>query len=252
MRRYANLLLAVALIAVAGAASSAAQAQGRPEVCFYEHVGFQGRAYCIQVGERVDFVGRANDQFSSVRVPRGVEALMCEDANFRGRCITLRHSEPDFVRLGFNDRASSISAQWERRDDHDRRDWDRNDWNRPGPNWDRRQDPRHYDDRRYDDRRRDDRRGDDRRGDDRRGGQVCFYEHSSYRGQSYCVPVGAPVKYVGDAFNKKASSMRSPHGVLVTVCDEKDFRGKCKGFGENIDYLGNDWNDRIVSFSSKY
>ena len=255
MRRYAPLLFAFALIGAAVAASPAAQAQGRPSVCFYEHVDFQGRAYCIRVGERIDFVGpAANDRFSSVRIPRGVTVTMCEDANFRGRCRRLYHTEPNFVPMGFNDIVSSVAASW---------DDDRGSYRGPpdrGRDWDRRGDDRRdWDRRRYDDRPRDrgrdwDRPRDGGRDSDRRGGggQVCFYEDSSYRGRSFCVPVGQSVKSIGNGLDKKFSSMRSPRGVHVTVCDDKDFHGRCRGFGDNVDYLGNDWNDKISSFRSNY
>ena len=232
MQRSAPLLFVLALISIAATASSAAQAQGRPSVCFYEHVNFQGRAYCISVGERVGFVGgRANDQFSSVRIPRGAAATMCEHANFRGRCRTLYRSEPDFVRLGFNDKVSAVAAQWEDRGGYR---------GPPDRGWDRRRDDRDYRDRdrgRYDDNRRD-------------RGQVCFFEHDHYRGRRFCAPVGRPVNWVGRNDNDKFSSLQMPRGVTVTVCRDRDFRGPCKSYRRDIDFFRGDWNDAISSFRS--
>ena len=230
MRRFAPLLFAFAMIAAALAAPPDAQAQGRPSVCFYEHINFQGRAYCIRVGERVGFVGNAaNDQFSSVRVPPGAEVTMCEHANFRGRCRTLRHSESNFVPMGFNDIVSAVAAQWEGRD-----------WRRGGPpdhGWDRRRD---WDRRRHEDFRRN------------RGPElVCFFEHAQYRGRRYCAPVGRVVSWVGRSDNDIFSSVQMPRGVTVTACRDRDFRGPCRTFRGNINFLGRDWNDTISSFRSR-
>lgn len=200
---------------------------GGERICFYEHINFRGRRYCIRVGERVDFVGRrANDQFSSVRIPRGAMVRMCEHANFRGRCRTLYRSERNFVPMGFNDRVSAIAAQWERRrgwDDRDRRDWDRG---------------RDRGRRRYD--------------DDRRGrGQICFYEHAQFRGRRFCAPVGRSVSWVGRSNNDIFSSLEMPRGVRVTVCRDRGFRGPCKSFRGDVDFFGNHWNDTISSFRSR-
>jgi Peptidase inhibitor family I36 len=242
MPRFAPLLLAFALIGAAAAAPSTAQAQERSSVCFYKHIHFQGRSYCIRVGERVDFVGpRANDKFSSVSVPRGVVATMCEHANFRGRCVRLSRSEPDFVRMGFNDRVSAVSAEWEDRGGRDRgpRDWDRRgdrDF-RDSRDFDRRREP-DLDRRRYEDARRD-------------RGQVCFYEHDHYRGERYCAPVGAAVPWVGDRLNDKFSSLQMPRGVVVTVCRDRNFGSTCTSFRNDVDFFPPGWNDTISSFRSQ-
>lgn len=249
MQRYVPLLMILTLMGAAITVPSAALAQRDPTVCFYEHVNFQGRAYCIRVGERVGFVGgRANDQFSSVRIPRGAIVTMCEHANFQGRCTRVQRSEPDFVPLGFNDRVSAVAAQWDDRGGP--RDWDRGrDWDRRGP---RDRDPRDYRDGRDWDRGRD--RDRDRRGydDDRRGrGQVCFYEHDNYRGRRYCAPVGAAVPWVGQNDNDKFSSLQVPRGVTVTVCRDRDFQGPCKSYRGDVDFFRKDgWNDTISSFRS--
>ena len=236
MRRYAPLLFAFAMIGSALSAPSVTQAQDRPSVCFYEHTNFQGRAYCIRVGERVGFVGNAaNDQFSSVRVPRGAEVTMCEHSNFRGRCRTLRHSESTFVPMGFNDMVSAVAAQWEDRGGRDRgppdRGWDRRDDRDRGRDWDRRQ---------HEDHRRE------------RGPElVCFFEHDHYRGRRFCAPVGRDVSWVGDSYNDMFSSVQMPRGVTVTACRDKEFRGPCHTFRGNIDFLGSGWNDMISSFRSR-
>lgn len=228
MQRLVPLLFVATLISAAVSIPSAVRAQGGPSACFYEHTDYQGRAYCIRVGERVGFIGnRANDKFSSVRIPRGAEVTMCEHSNFRGRCHRLHRSEPNFVRLGFNDRVSAVSAQWDNRGGGR----DRDDWRRDDRDWDRGRDRRDY--------------------DDRRGrGQVCFYEHDNYRGRRHCAPVGARVPWVGRNDNDKFSSLQVPRGVTVTVCRDRDFRGPCTSFRGDVDFFKGDWNDTISSFRS--
>ena len=67
---------------------------GRPgraaQVCFYEHVGFGGRSFCARPGERDARLGaRWNDTISSIRVRGGAEVQVCENFNFRGRCVII-------------------------------------------------------------------------------------------------------------------------------------------------------------------
>ena len=168
---------------------------------------------------------------------------MCQDANFRGRCWTLRHSEANFVPMGANDLISAVAARW---DDGGGRyggppdhGWDRpRDYREGGRDWDR---PRDGDRRRYDDRRDDGGRG---------GGQVCFFEHDHYRGKRYCAPVGAAVPWVGREYNDIFSSLQMPRGVVVTVCRDRDFQGPCTSFRGDVDFFGGGWNDTISSFRS--
>lgn len=217
MQRLAWLSFVFALIATASLSSARAQS---PSVCFYEHVNFQGRSYCIRVGERIPFVGeRVNDQFSSVRIPPGAVVTMCEHANFQGQCRRLSHSEPDFVAMGFNDIVSAVDARWDR----DARGWD----DRRDDDWGRRPHERGP------------------RGD------VCFYEHANYQGRRFCAPVGAAVPAVGPEFNDIFSSMQIPPGVTVTVCRDNDFQGPCRRYSGDVDFVGDGWNDMISSFRSR-
>ena len=48
-----------------------------------------------------------DDRISSLEVRRGVWEL-CEDSNYRGRCITVDHDVSRLDRLGFDDKTSSI------------------------------------------------------------------------------------------------------------------------------------------------
>ena len=98
----AKLKTAVALTAVALAAQAAA------EVTFYEDDNFQGRSFStereVRNVERVGF----NDRASSATVV-GERWEVCEDRQFRGRCMILRPGRYASLRaMGLNDRVSSV------------------------------------------------------------------------------------------------------------------------------------------------
>lgn len=78
------------------------------EITFFEHGGFQGRAFRAQ-REVVD-LGRYgfNDRASSVMV-LGERWEACEHAQFGGRCVILRPGMyPSLGAMGLNDRLSSV------------------------------------------------------------------------------------------------------------------------------------------------
>jgi uncharacterized protein YcfJ len=99
-----NAILRTAL-AVAGLAIAT---QAAAQVTFYEGQGFQGRSFTTtkQVGnfQRFGF----NDRASSV-VVRSDRWEVCENAQFKGRCVVLRPGQyPSLAALGLNDRVSSV------------------------------------------------------------------------------------------------------------------------------------------------
>jgi len=94
-----NLLLAAGIL-VAGQAAA--------QVTLYENDGFQGRSFTtdrqVRNFDRTGF----NDRASSA-VVRGGSWEVCTDAQFEGRCVTLRPGEYASLRdLGLNDRISSV------------------------------------------------------------------------------------------------------------------------------------------------
>ena len=82
----------------------------RDQVCFYEDVNFGGNSFCVKPGERLSRLGRWNDTISSVRVYGDAETQVCEDNNFRGRCIVISRDARNLGRGG-NDRISSIRVR---------------------------------------------------------------------------------------------------------------------------------------------
>ncbi|MES2299829.1 MAG: beta/gamma crystallin family protein [Pseudomonadota bacterium] len=94
-------------LALAGAALALAN-QAVAQVTLYEHEGWRGRA--VSANEAVPDLSRYgfNDRASSVVVEHG-QWEVCEDADFRGRCMVLRHGSYESLRgMGMNNRISSM------------------------------------------------------------------------------------------------------------------------------------------------
>lgn len=82
--------------------------QGQGQIAFFEHGGFQGRAFQVsgEVGNFQQF--GFNDRASSVIV-LGERWEVCEHAGFQGRCVILRPGRyPSLGAMGLNDRLSSV------------------------------------------------------------------------------------------------------------------------------------------------
>lgn len=111
--RLVTILLALApVIAWWG---TPAAAQGPAAACLFEHANFQGRRTCFAAGQRVPMVdGSMNDKYSSVQLPPGLRITLCEHANFAGRCVPVDRSIGNLNEIGFNDRVSSVSVEFDR------------------------------------------------------------------------------------------------------------------------------------------
>lgn len=94
--------------------ASSAKVTGRPWI-FYQHINYMGNSQVLQPGDypNPDSWGGKNDDLSSLRpLPGanegdGVLALF-EHVNYCGRMLVLTTSDANFVKLGFNDVASSL------------------------------------------------------------------------------------------------------------------------------------------------
>jgi uncharacterized protein YcfJ len=100
MNRTLNFALSCFTLAFAAQASA--------QISFYEDEDFGGRSFSTerQVGNfnRFGF----NDRASSVVVTRN-RWEVCDDANFRGRCVVLRQGQyRSLTAMGLNDRISSV------------------------------------------------------------------------------------------------------------------------------------------------
>jgi uncharacterized protein YcfJ len=98
--RYLKSAFALAAIVVAGHAAA--------QITFYEGEDFHGRTFATRQAAG-DFTRNGfNDRASSVIVTNG-RWEVCEDVNFRGRCVVLQRGNYDSLRsIGFNDRISSV------------------------------------------------------------------------------------------------------------------------------------------------
>jgi uncharacterized protein YcfJ len=94
-------------IAVAAAALGLTS-QAFAQITFYEADGWRGRTFSANQPVR-DFARAGfNDRASSVVIDRG-QWEVCEDANFRGRCVVLRKGSYESLSgMGLNDRISSV------------------------------------------------------------------------------------------------------------------------------------------------
>lgn len=92
----------LAAMLVASALPAAAQ------ITLYGRESFDGRSITFDQGERNLARENFNDRASSAIV-RGGRYEICEDENFRGRCVVLRPGQyPSLAAMGMNDRVSSV------------------------------------------------------------------------------------------------------------------------------------------------
>jgi len=94
-----RIALTLCLLALAGAANA--------QLTLFENDNFQGKRFDVRGA--IDNLGNTgfNDMASSVVIRSGSWQL-CDDAYFRGRCVTLQPGEyPSLGNMGLNDRISS-------------------------------------------------------------------------------------------------------------------------------------------------
>lgn len=100
--RLVRFVQAVLVVAALGAAAGASA-----QLMLYEHDNFQGRSFVAE-GDTENFAPLGfNDRVSSAEV-RGGTWQLCEDAGYRGQCVTLNPGRYGSLRqIGMNDRVSS-------------------------------------------------------------------------------------------------------------------------------------------------
>jgi uncharacterized protein YcfJ len=91
-------------------AALAVATQVSAQVTFYEHDGFQGRAFTAQ-GAAPNFQQHGFNDRASSAVILGAPWEVCENTDFGGRCMVLREGQyPSLSAMGLNDRVSSVRA----------------------------------------------------------------------------------------------------------------------------------------------
>ncbi len=227
------------------------------QVTVCEHIRFGGR--CRTIDRNVPYVGdRWNDRISSIRVARRVadgggdgpvgrnRVCFFEHADFRGRRLCARIGE-NLRRMppGWNDRVSSfrigsnanVQVCENNRYAGRCRVYSRD---------------RAYVGDRWNDRIssfRVTRQGGGEPPDGPVGrNRACLFEHADFRGRRICGRVGEAFQRMPQGWNNRVSSLRIGQGVSVQVCENSRFRGRCRDYGRDRNYVGDRWNDRISSF----
>lgn len=78
----------------------------RDSVCFYDRSNFRGDSFCARPGERIARLGSWDDRISSIRIRGDAQALVCERANFNGRCVVISRDVRDLGRRADNEISS--------------------------------------------------------------------------------------------------------------------------------------------------
>lgn len=95
-------------IGTPGATPPAPPAGPRGQVCFFEDFDYRGRSICVREGNSTRFVERFWDnRIRSARVEGRVEATVCTDSNFGGRCAVIDRSVRNLGML-----SDDISSYW--------------------------------------------------------------------------------------------------------------------------------------------
>jgi hypothetical protein len=76
------------------------------------------------------------------------------------------------------------------------------------------------------------------------------YEHRDFEGRSQPLGPNRHFSYVGDRLNDEISSFRVSQRCHVVVWEHRDKGGASRRFDE-CQYIGNDWNDAISSWSCR-
>jgi len=75
-------------------------------------------------------------------------------------------------------------------------------------------------------------------------GEVCFYDRTRFRGESFCLEQGDSTRNLGN-WADRISSIENTDGLQVQVCSESNFRD-CRTYTTSASSLG-DFDDYIVS-----
>ncbi|MBN2338815.1 MAG: peptidase inhibitor family I36 protein, partial [Acidobacteria bacterium] len=82
----------------------------RNGACFFTNADYGGNRFCMEAGERKDYVGDGyNDKISSVRVYGRARVTLYQDSGFRGSERLVTSDAPGLE--SFNDRTSSIEVR---------------------------------------------------------------------------------------------------------------------------------------------
>jgi uncharacterized protein YraI len=69
-------------------------------------------------------------------------------------------------------------------------------------------------------------------------GEVCFYNRSRFRGDSFCLEAGDASRSLRGGWDDAIASFENPDGLEVTVCTRTNFRGTCRTYTSSARTLG--------------
>jgi hypothetical protein len=215
-------LLAIGVLLSSCMAGDFAQAQPRGRIVLFDDINFGGEQRVVD-GEVRDFRAIGfNDRVSSIQINAGTWEF-CEDADFRGGCITLSRDDRNLVNDGFNDRISSARPVADRGSSNSGFD------PRGGGSGQRRG-------------------GFEQRGgnDQRGGGGVILYQDVGFGGESRQVS-DTITDFRSLRFNDAVSSIRISSGTWE-FCSDANFQGRCMTFDKDVQSLvPMNFNDVISS-----
>jgi hypothetical protein len=181
--------------------------------CFYEHLNFGGRYFCVRLGESVAQVpGGTDNQISSIRIFGNGEVTVYRDSNFRGAAQRFNANVGNLDGTGLNDRITSLRVS--------SRGYGGGD---PGgaysgggfvPTSE---------------------------------GNLEIFDDVDFKGRRHTLTGSTPdISAVG--MGGAISSLRLPSGGTWQVCTEPNYRGRCRVVSTDIpDLRPDDWNDVIAS-----
>jgi hypothetical protein len=83
------------------------------------------------------------------------------------------------------------------------------------------------------------------------GGDVCFFEHSQFRGNSFCLGRNESVAKLPSNWNDRISSISIPRGVKVLIYEHANFGGNVAEMTQSGELPSAWWNDKISSISTR-
>jgi uncharacterized protein YraI len=69
-------------------------------------------------------------------------------------------------------------------------------------------------------------------------GEVCFYERTRLRGDSFCLEAGDTSRSLRGGWDDRIASFDNPDGLEVTVCTRTNLRGTCRTYETGARTLG--------------
>jgi hypothetical protein len=177
------------------------------ELTLFEHDNFNGRHFTVKGSVNNLADAGFNDKVSSVVVGSGTWQL-CDDAYFRGNCVTLNAGQYSSLRpMGLNDRISSARELG---------GWGPSPQSSGGGNWGE-------------------------------GVRVVLYEGRNFSGRSYVITEPALRNLSSTGFNDRVSSLRVEQGYWM-FCSDADYHGECLTYGPgDYQSLPEELNNRISS-----